>query len=91
MLIGIYGKLKQNMELRTCNNVSSMKKVAFGHLLHKRPLSLRIFLCSLMEVRMYFCMYFCVYGVWAVSSPAIVLLRGQFSQKILDFAPNVDT
>ena len=28
------------------------------------------------------------HGVWAVSSPAIVLLRGQFSQKILDFAPN---
>ena len=26
------------------------------------------------------------HGVWAVSSPAIVLLRGQFSRKILDFA-----
>ena len=39
------------MELRTCNNVSSMKKVVFRHLLLKRPLSLRIFLCSLMEVR----------------------------------------
>ena len=40
------------MELHTCNNLSSMKKVVFGHLL-KRPLSLH-FLCSLMGVRMYF-------------------------------------
>ena len=51
MLIGIYGELKQNMELDTCN-LSSMKKVVFGHLL-KRSLSLH-FLCSLMGVRMYF-------------------------------------
>ena len=40
------------MELHTCNNLSSMKKVVLGHLL-KRPLSLH-FLCSLMGVRMYF-------------------------------------
>ena len=40
------------MELHTCNNLSSMKKVVLGHLL-KRPLSVH-FLCSLMGVRMYF-------------------------------------
>ena len=40
------------MERHTCNNLSSLKKVVFGHLL-KRPLSLH-FLCSLMGVRMYF-------------------------------------
>ena len=37
------------MELHTCNNLSSMKKVVFGHLHLKRH-----FLCSLMGVRMYF-------------------------------------
>ena len=41
------------MELHTCNNLSSMKKVVFGHLhpdLHLK----RHFLCSIMGVRVYF-------------------------------------